>query len=88
MLLILLSFFKSYKEAITKQHSINNPATIKLTEKMTKKVLITGASGGFGKLTVLALLKNGYSVATAMRDVENRNKIIAAELAKTQLTEF
>ena len=82
MLLILLSFFKSYKEAITKQHSINNPATIKLTEKMTKKVLITGASGGFGKLTVLALLKNGHSVAAAMRDVENRNKIIATKLAE------
>ena len=49
---------------------------------MTKKILITGASGGFGKLTVLTLLKNGHSVAAAMRDIEGRNKSIATELTE------
>lgn len=50
-------FFKGYKETITKQHSINNLVTTKFTEKMTKKILITGASGGFGKLTGISTAK-------------------------------
>ncbi|MBS1507045.1 MAG: SDR family oxidoreductase [Bacteroidetes bacterium] len=47
---------------------------------MTKKILITGASGGFGKLTVLTLIQNGHQVAASMRDIEGKNKIVAAEL--------
>lgn len=47
---------------------------------MPKKVLITGASSGFGKLTTMLLLKNGYSVAASMRDINGRNKDIAGEL--------
>ncbi len=47
---------------------------------MKKKILITGASGGFGKLTVLTLLKNGHQVAASMREVNGRNKMIADEL--------
>ena len=47
---------------------------------MTKKILITGASGGFGKLTVLTLLQKGHQVAATMRDVNGRNKIVADEL--------
>ena len=47
---------------------------------MTKKVLITGASGGFGKLTVLTLLQKGNQIAATMRDVNGRNKIVADEL--------
>jgi NADP-dependent 3-hydroxy acid dehydrogenase YdfG len=47
---------------------------------MSKKILITGASGGFGKLITLTLLKNGYQVVASMRDTEGRNKDVADEL--------
>ncbi len=47
---------------------------------MSKKILITGASGGFGKLTVAKLIANGHKVAAAMRDISGRNKHIAEEL--------
>jgi NAD(P)-dependent dehydrogenase (short-subunit alcohol dehydrogenase family) len=47
---------------------------------MSKKILITGASGGFGTLTVKKLLENGYQVAAVMRDIEGKNKNIATEL--------
>lgn len=47
---------------------------------MSKKVLITGASSGFGKLTALSLLKNGHQVAGTMRTVTGRNEEVANEL--------
>jgi len=47
---------------------------------MTKKVLITGANGGFGKLTVYSMLKAGHKVAATMRDIHGRNKEVAQEL--------
>ncbi len=47
---------------------------------MEQKILITGASGGFGKLTVNTLLENGHKVAASMRDTGGKNKDIAAEL--------
>lgn len=46
------------------------------------KVLITGASGGFGKLTVEALIKKNHQVAASMRGIKDKNKKIADELSK------
>lgn len=43
------------------------------------KVLVTGASGGFGRLTVMSLVKNGHEVVASMRDVHERNQEIAGE---------
>jgi NAD(P)-dependent dehydrogenase (short-subunit alcohol dehydrogenase family) len=47
---------------------------------MSKKILITGASGGFGQLTVKTLIEKGHQVAAAMRDVDGKNKNTATEL--------
>ena len=47
---------------------------------MTNKILITGASSGFGKLTTLALLEKGHSVVASMRGPDNKNKSVADEL--------
>jgi NAD(P)-dependent dehydrogenase (short-subunit alcohol dehydrogenase family) len=47
---------------------------------MSKKILMTGASGGFGKLTVAKLIANGNQVAAGMRDVARRNKSTAEAL--------
>jgi NAD(P)-dependent dehydrogenase (short-subunit alcohol dehydrogenase family) len=49
---------------------------------MTQMILITGASGGFGKLTVKALIDKGHEVAAAMRDINGKNKAVATELSK------
>jgi NAD(P)-dependent dehydrogenase (short-subunit alcohol dehydrogenase family) len=48
---------------------------------MSKTILITGTSTGFGKLTTLTLAKEGYDVVAAMRDVKGKNAAVAAELA-------
>ena len=48
---------------------------------MANKILITGASSGFGTLTVKTLLGQGKSVAASMRNTDSRNKAIAEELS-------
>ncbi len=48
---------------------------------MSKKVLITGASGGFGSLAVKSLLRAGHDVAASMRGPNAKNKAIAEELS-------
>ncbi len=47
---------------------------------MDKKVLITGASGGFGYLTCKNLIAQGYQVTGTMRTKSGKNEIIANDL--------
>jgi NAD(P)-dependent dehydrogenase (short-subunit alcohol dehydrogenase family) len=47
---------------------------------MTKNILITGASGGFGRLIVKSLIESGHKVAAAMRNTEGKNKMNADDL--------
>jgi NAD(P)-dependent dehydrogenase (short-subunit alcohol dehydrogenase family) len=47
---------------------------------MSQKVLITGASAGFGKLTTHTLLEKGHTVVASMRGADGRNKEAADEL--------
>ena len=46
------------------------------------KILITGAAGGFGLLTVKQLLSEGHTVVGTVRDIAGRNKTKASELEK------
>jgi NAD(P)-dependent dehydrogenase (short-subunit alcohol dehydrogenase family) len=46
------------------------------------KVLITGASGGFGRLTVKALAQKGHTVVASLRDSAGRNSGVSAELTQ------
>lgn len=51
---------------------------------MSKKVVVvTGASSGFGKLTVLELARRGHTVIATMRDVNGRNSQVRSELIET-----
>ncbi len=47
---------------------------------MSKKILVTGASGEFGKLTTKKLIDDGHSVVASIREPKDRNKSSANEL--------
>lgn len=47
---------------------------------MSKTILITGTSSGFGKLMALDLAKKGHSIIAAMRNIATKNAGIANEL--------
>ncbi len=47
---------------------------------MSNKILVTGANGEFGKLTVNKLLDDGHTVVASIRDPEGRNKLAATDL--------
>lgn len=49
---------------------------------MSKTILITGTSTGFGRLIALTLAKNNHNVIATMREVEGKNKDKADELRK------
>ncbi len=53
---------------------------------MTKTILITGASSGFGAMTSRALADAGHTVFASMRDVEGRNRR-AADDARAYATD-
>jgi NAD(P)-dependent dehydrogenase (short-subunit alcohol dehydrogenase family) len=57
---------------------------------MSNKILVTGANGEFGKLTVKKLLNDGHTVVASIRDPEGRNKFSANELqtAGAQIVEI
>src|SRR5882757_2529858 len=48
---------------------------------MSKVILITGASSGFGRLTAEALAKAGHTVYASMRETAGRNAPEAAKIA-------
>ncbi len=50
------------------------------------KILMTGATGGFGLLTTKQLIQDGHTVVGTARDISGRNKTKASELEKLGAT--
>lgn len=48
---------------------------------MSKVIVITGTSSGFGRLTAITLAADGHSVIATMRNTNDKNKDVANELA-------
>src|SRR6266436_2994342 len=53
---------------------------------VSKTILITGASTGFGRDTAETLAKAGHTVYASMRDPKSKNKTHADELSKQGIT--
>ncbi|WCK69095.1 SDR family oxidoreductase [Agrobacterium tumefaciens] len=52
-----------------------------------KVIVVTGASSGFGNLTVLELARRGHTVVATMRDVEGRNAKVRTDLIEAAMSE-
>jgi NAD(P)-dependent dehydrogenase (short-subunit alcohol dehydrogenase family) len=52
---------------------------------MTRTILITGTSSGFGRETAERLARDGYRVFAAMRDIASRNRIHADALRSLKI---
>jgi NAD(P)-dependent dehydrogenase (short-subunit alcohol dehydrogenase family) len=49
---------------------------------MSKKIIITGCSSGFGKLAAIDFVKEGHTVVATMRNTHSTNKAVADELTE------
>src|SRR5215475_5369553 len=54
-------------------------------QTMTKTILITGTSSGFGRETAERLARDGYRVFAAMRDIASRNRCHADALRSQKI---
>ncbi len=52
-----------------------------------KVIVVTGASSGFGNLTVLELARRGHTVVATMRDIEGRNAKVRTDLIEAAMSE-